>query len=216
LVTLSQIAESDYILVFNKPPCIHSTLGVDTLSIAALLKAKGYPPIGSKNDYGLVNRLDYETSGILVVAKSIQVWQELHLAFVTGRCTKEYLAIVENCTVKDVSVVSSYLGNRYRGSRKVSFSLDSSRGKFTKSVVKVVRRTALGTVVKVRTKTGARHQVRVHLASLKAPLIGDFLYGSSKSLANISRPFFLHALCITLPPPYGSFSTPIPEELYSW
>jgi 23S rRNA pseudouridine1911/1915/1917 synthase len=204
--------ENAHILALNKPRFVHSTgLGADTLhDIIFRMCPNAVLSSPNPEDSGLVNRLDFETSGIVVVAKSPDSWMDWHKAFVTGVIKKEYLALVEGVPATP-RTVSNFIGSRYRGSKKVTIS-ESPRPRYlsAESYIELLKVSQSGrcSLVRVTTSTGRRHQVRAHCAYSGYPLVGDFLYGASREFFGDLRleaeqpdcgnmGFFLHASTLT-------------------
>ena len=204
--------ENPQILALNKPRFVHSTgSGVDTMrdTIFTLFPEAALSSPNS-DDSGLVNRLDFETSGILIVAKSADSWRDWHNAFTHGQIRKEYLALVEGVPPKSARI-SNFIGSRYRGSKKVMISeCDKARHLPAESYIELVKPGEKNrySLVRVRTSTGRRHQVRAHCSHYGHPLVGDFLYGASREvpsdvcesaevLNSGNLGFFLHASVLT-------------------
>jgi 23S rRNA-/tRNA-specific pseudouridylate synthase len=161
-------------------------------------------------DCGICHRLDTETSGLMLVAKTPLFYQALREAFHAGRVEKEYVCLVEG-RVEQEQEVQGYLYGRYRRSQKVHVSphevprsqLAKLRMKPEQDVGTDLRKPFEASFLRIQLITGLRHQIRAQLASLGHPLVGDTLYGSIHALgeivrevkpfAHISRQFLLHA-----------------------
>lgn len=210
--------EDDDLLIVNKPCGIHSVeqRESDCASVAAAL-ASYLPSLRTVSrdplESGLVQRLDFETSGALIAAKNSSVWQRLRELLQEGEIKKHYLLLVEGIMTRSAEV-STLLGSRYRHSKKVSL-LDEHSGSSGSRITNI--RSALPaetnfqplwssadlhvTLLEARAPTARRHQIRAHAAHLGHPLLGDELYGSKRALAAVlgdQRPpgvpgFFLHA-----------------------
>ena len=174
---------------------------------------------------GIVHRLDKATSGLIVVAKNDEAHRKLAAQFAQRVVKKTYIALVHGWLRQDRGTISSSISrDRVRRTRMTTKRsggreaithytaqqrIDSKYGKFT--------------LLEVRIDTGRTHQIRVHLASLRHPVVGDTLYGapremSAKNEASISLPRnFLHAAALQLQHPRSgvalSFARPLPEEL---
>jgi 23S rRNA-/tRNA-specific pseudouridylate synthase len=174
----------------NKPRFVHSAKG-QGFSMEELVQSVSDMP--QKGELLLLNRLDFETSGILFFSKEScgeRNWKE---AFKEGAVEKKYLALVEG-KLEMSKLVKGYVGGRYRHSKKVSFSEKAkSRLSFAESVVTPLAHSSDQhyTLVGVRTHFGRRHQVRVHCTALGHPLGGDVLYGGGPVKERDG--FFLHA-----------------------
>jgi len=142
-------------------------------------------------DCGVCHRLDTETSGVMLVAKTPLFYNALREAFHAGKVEKDYLCLVEG-RVKQEQEVQGYLYGRYRRSQKVHVSPHevprSQLAKLHLSPEKHLRTNSFeASLLKIHLITGFRHQIRAQLAGLGHPLVGDSLYGSTRSLGEILR-----------------------------
>lgn len=211
---LSVLFEDNDILVLNKPAELHSVGGAGP-SLAAWVAAH-YPElanVGREGDSGLVQRLDFETSGVIIVARSQAVWDEYRALFAGGRIKKSYRVLIESA-LHEARFIAGYLGGRYRGSKKVSFSA-APRLRFEEASIEVVPLHSWreGTVLEVRCGGATRHQVRALLASQGMPLWGDKLYGGTREAAWHGPPFLLHAERVVVQHAHSerAFIAPLPE-----
>ena len=141
-------------------------------------------------DGGLVHRLDIGTSGVLVVARTLETYHALREAFGAGRVSKHYLAITDGHPVArecDVALVQ-------RGKR---VAVDLAEGLAAYTEIAIERTSPDHALVRCVAQTGRMHQVRAHLAHLGAPITGDTLYGGAPLSGHDG--FFLHAASIALP-----------------
>ncbi|MDZ4784997.1 MAG: RNA pseudouridine synthase [bacterium] len=153
-------------------------------------------------DGGLINRLDFETSGVLVAAKNRQAWLEGRKAFSEGKVRKIYTAILDG-RFEGKLEIQNYIGTPNRGAKKVKVYKEQpakrERANLAISIFESQRYDAQLDVswVSIEIKTGRRHQIRAHAAFIKHTIIGDKLYGSLRSLKEIlpqeEREFFLHS-----------------------
>ncbi len=202
------IYEDQDILILNKPSGIHSTRSdkSNAPSVADFL-LKLNPEFKSASpkeaDCGLVNRLDFETSGILLAAKSERVWNLLHKAILAGKIEKHYLALLEGELKKPISF-ESYIGNPNRGGSKVRiYDKRKPRTLKGKTLLHPIRyfEEQRVTLVEIEAHTARRHQIRAHASHLGWPLIGDEIYrakGEMRSIWQTERipAFFLHAYSV--------------------
>jgi 23S rRNA pseudouridine1911/1915/1917 synthase len=215
------LAEDDLYRVFIKPPKIHSaTLNQSDDSVASWISAV-YPDQANigKGDCGLAHRLDWETSGVLVSAKSAAAWNHLRDLFSKNLVIKWYIALTEGA-LSGNQICSASIGSRYRHSKKVSVLSDSgleispslrhfrtlqpAESNFfalqnislpTDSDTSTKQEASLAAVL---LRTGRRHQIRAHATFIGHPLVGDTLYGSTTQLPQSHhRPFLLHSLAIS-------------------
>jgi RluA family pseudouridine synthase len=236
-MTLHILFEDKWLIAINKPANIHTTSdqkksdGESTQKSILDLTLEQFPEtksIYSKTDSSpLLQRLDYETSGVLLIARSKESWQKFRELFKTKSITKKYLILVEGKTEKE-QPIKCKIGARYRRSKKVqvhAFNKNTSRTQLADSLFELLKydQDKNYSLVCVTTSTGVRHQVRAQAAYLKHPLVGDTLYGSKESLNNIlstNKPskylmpsFFLHAQSILFTHPFTEAKTTIKAQL---
>ena len=194
--TYTTIFEDNYLLIVNKPALLHSTKGAEESSLAEEILKK-YPTLVHASqrpeDGGLVNRLDYETSGLVLVAKTRYIWDQLFEALKKHQIHKEYLALVEG-QVKRFLYLDGFLGSRHRGSKKVSYSnYETPRCLAFETEITPVAfyPETQQTLVRAVAHRAARHQIRLSCAHLGHPLVADSLYGAQAQTA--IPHFVLHA-----------------------
>ena len=173
-IPLDIIYEDMDILALNKPPFIvvHPTKShqENTLSngIAYYFKENNI-----KRKIRLVNRLDMNTSGILLVAKSSFAHQQMALQFENNEVEKRYMAVVDGVVEKDSGIIDLPIGREEEKSIK---KIVTSNGKEAITKYKVIERYNNKTLLDVELVTGRSHQIRVHLNHIGHPIIGDTLY----------------------------------------
>ncbi len=186
---LNFLYKDNFIFAISKPANIHSVINDNSneLSIASLLLEK-YPnllDVAKKEDAGLLNRLDFATSGILFGAWKKEYWEKIHKE--NDKIKKTYLAVVEgqakNTTIK------TFIGGAYRGSKKVrlySLSKNPKRALIGETKISLLAFNKKKNISLVSTTvfSAKRHQIRAHLASIKNPLVGDSLYGATSKVAD--------------------------------
>ena len=163
---------------------------------------------------GLCHRLDIDTSGVLMAARSRDAWQRMREAFGGREVDKRYLALVTG-PIADEGEIDLPLRHHPRHPDRVEPAADGVDARPAHSEFKVLSREGEYSLVEVRIHTGVLHQVRAHLAAIGAPLVGDALYGGRPE-PGLSR-FFLHARALgVVHPGTGAkleVQSPLPPEL---
>jgi 23S rRNA pseudouridine1911/1915/1917 synthase len=173
----------------------------------------------------LAHRLDRETTGVLLVAGDASTARRLGCAFQDGRVEKEYLALVAGDVRSDHGSIDAPIGPA-RASR-VAVRLETGHGKPALTRWRVERRLAGATLLRLFPATGRRHQLRVHLAAIGHPILGDMLYGRSDeeylAVVRGERPrpgpsrHLLHCARLRFPDPAGGpavdVASPLPADL---
>lgn len=131
----------------------------------------------------LLNRLDKETSGVMMFAKNEEFQKRAIKEFKANRVYKEYVAIVEGKVIDEIEIDKPILTTKDRGSAKSK--IDMKKGKPAKSTVYPLLVEGNKSKIKVVIESGRTHQIRVHLNSVGLPIIGDLMYG--KPATNITR-----------------------------
>ena len=186
-IPLDVLYEDEAILVLNKPAglVVHPAPGhwSGTL-VNALLHHFDSPhgslsTIGGKERPGLVHRLDKETSGVMVVAKIDEAHRSLAAQFKHHSITRVYEALAWGAIKKPEGMIELAIGRDVKERKK--FSARTARPKASVTVYRVVQRLGkLATLVELSPQTGRTHQIRVHLAALGHPVLGDPTYGGRK------------------------------------
>lgn len=167
----------------------------DADSVASILAAQN-PDLAQisarEMDTGLVNRLDYETSGIIIYAKDRKSWEAFRALFSKkASIVKEYCALVEGFAPAQMSC-DGYIGSAYRRAGKVRVQKHKAprflRASTEFTLLKKFQDYGVS-ALKASTNSGRRHQVRAHAAHLGFPLLGDALYGAGKHTSAIDPAF---------------------------
>jgi 23S rRNA pseudouridine1911/1915/1917 synthase len=230
-IPLSVHYEDKDLLVLDKPAglVVHPAPGhyEGTLVQALLHHCRDLSGIGGVLRPGIVHRLDKDTSGLLVVAKNDVSHQALIREFQAGRVHKEYQALIWGHPRLQAGVIEKPIG-RHPVQRK-KMAVNGKLGKPAVTEWEVLERLPFGLAwLKLVLKTGRTHQIRVHLASLGWPVVGDPVYGPQKkalksrdqalslALKEVSRQL-LHACRLSFNHPVSgktlSFNSPLPEEM---
>jgi len=203
--------EDGDILVAVKPPWL-LTMGTErdkSRTLYAMLTAyvrKGYSK--SPKRIFIVHRLDRDTSGIVIFAKSMEA--KLRLQGRWEETEKKYIAVVHGRCEKGEATISTYLAENK--AHVVYSTTDSTKGKLSHTAYRVLKETKEFSLLEVNLLTGRKHQIRVHLAEIGHPVVGDEKYGERKKAYNRLA---LHAKSISFTHPVSgkrlTFDTGFPE-----
>jgi 23S rRNA pseudouridine1911/1915/1917 synthase len=171
-------------------------------------------PAGGPLRPGIVHRLDAGTSGLLVVAKTDRAYGSLRELFRRHDVDRRYVALVRGRVIHDAFAVDAALGRR-----AARIVVDATEGRRAETRFEVRRRFPPATLVEAIPRTGRTHQIRVHLASIGHPIMGDRRYGGGGDDARalgLQRPF-LHAERLSFVHPTTArrleLEEPLPEDL---
>ncbi len=177
-IPLDIVYEDDDVIIVNKPQgmVVHPAPGnySGTLVNALMFISERLSTINGVIRPGIVHRIDKDTSGLLMVAKNDKSHEWLAHQLKEKTTIREYIAIVNGVINKDSGSVDAPLG-RHPQDRKKMAIISSGRNAITH--FEVIERFKYHTFVKLRLETGRTHQIRVHLASLGYPILGDPVYG---------------------------------------
>ena len=181
-IPLDVVFEDDDIIILNKIAGMvtHPAPGNENGTLVnALLNHtnSNLSNINENNRPGIVHRLDKETSGLMVVAKNNK--SHIHLAeqFKDHSISRKYKAIVWGIPNKEI--VDGFI-ERHKINRKKMSLNQNHKGKYSKTLIKIIRTFEIASLIECKLETGRTHQVRLHMTSLNSPLIGDKVYGKSR------------------------------------
>jgi 23S rRNA pseudouridine1911/1915/1917 synthase len=208
------------VIAVNKPAglVVHAGAGhaSGTLVNALLHHFGTLSKVGGDERPGIVHRIDRETSGVLLVARTDHAHRSLAEQFASRQVEKTYLALVQGQMKKDTGQINTEIARD--PVRRTRMTVRLGKGRTAHTEYKVLQRFEKFTLLEVRIGTGRTHQIRVHLASIGHPVAGDKLYGAAE--ANRGR-FFLHAHRIVFTSPSTApqqivVQSPLPGELEEW
>lgn len=220
-ISLDLIYEDPWIAVVNKPPGLVVHPGSGNMS-GTLLNALIYrfPNLDGTNcdapsRCGIVHRLDKDTSGAIVVAKSKRSYEFLQKEFKQRRVKKIYLALVTGALDENQGKIDLPLG-RHPTHRK-RMAVNTERSKPAETTWRILEQIQGNTLVEVGLKTGRTHQIRVHFSALGHPIVGDMVYGPRKKKQIKVPRQMLHAKALGFRHPWSGqsveFLAPVPEDM---
>jgi 23S rRNA pseudouridine1911/1915/1917 synthase len=240
-IPLDIVYEDEHLAVINKRAgmVVHPGAGVSSGTLAnAIAFHFGFgnsdfglesgeaqnPKSKIQNRVGIVHRLDKDTSGLIVVAKSEEIHEKLSEQFRAREVFKSYVALVHGEPEEDRGEIDAPIAREKHNRTKMAVR---AHGRAALSLWKVKKRFEKFTLLAVEIKTGRTHQIRVHMAYINHPIVGDETYNAGRdktvfdltvrqAIADLNR-FFLHAEKLAFTHPVSgerlSFSAPLPEEL---
>jgi 23S rRNA pseudouridine1911/1915/1917 synthase len=214
-VDLVVVYEDEALAVIDKPSglVVHPAPGHPTGTLADGLKQRGttWSLLGGAERAGIVHRLDRDTSGLLVVAKTEAAHRSLARQLSDRTLGRTYWALVHGGFREETGTIDAPIARHPRDRRRMAI-VEGGREALTD--FRVVERLDGATVLELSLRTGRTHQIRVHLASIGHPIIGDTVYGRAD--AALGRPA-LHAMRLRLVHPTdgteSTFESPLPAEL---
>ncbi|HEY1270802.1 MAG TPA: RluA family pseudouridine synthase [Terriglobales bacterium] len=237
-IPLDVVYEDEDFAVINKPSgmMVHTGAGSTdearnrgTLVNALLHRFGSLSSTSGESRPGIVHRLDKDTSGLIVVAKNDEAHRRLASQFARRQVAKMYTALVHGEVRRESGTIDSSISRDRVRRTRMTTRRSGGRTAMTHYRVRERFDTLFGkfTLLEVKIETGRTHQIRVHLASLGHPVVGDTLYGAPRELASRSRNRtaprlslsrnFLHSTSIGVTHPRSgqpmSFSRPLPPEL---
>lgn len=213
---LDVIYEDDDMLVINKEKgiVVHPGNGnLDgTLANAVMARCKGgLSGIGGKIRPGIVHRIDKDTSGLVIIAKNDKAHINLSNQIQKRKVKKTYIALVRGVIKENEATINMPIGRSTKDRKKMAVS---KNGKEAITNFKVLKRFTGYTLLEVNIETGRTHQIRVHLAEIGFPIVGDMVYSNGKNPFNVEGQM-LHAAKLELKHPTTqkdvTFEATLPE-----
>jgi len=199
-IALTVLYEDEHVLVLDKPAgmVVHPGAGnaTGTLAAAALAHAPAIAGVGGPRRPGIVHRLDKDTSGVLVMAKTRAAYEALTAQLVERSVTRRYVAVVHGRVGLTAGVIDAPMGRDPNHRQRMAVR-PAGKGKRAVTHYRVLERFPHFTYLELRLETGRTHQIRVHMASLGHPVVGDRTYGRSHGKQPIaSEGLALHAVTL--------------------
>jgi 23S rRNA pseudouridine1911/1915/1917 synthase len=207
--------EDEHLLVVDKPAglVVHPSAGHGSGTLVHGLLGHAIAGGNDADRPGIVHRLDRDTSGLLVVARSEEAHRRLQQLLRKRELEREYLALVNGRPRSKAGRIEAAIGRDRHDPTRISLDTDTARDAVTNfEVVELLRAHAL---LRARLETGRTHQIRVHLAAIELPVSGDPVYGVGGDLG-LERQF-LHSARLAFPHPVTGervdTESPLPEDL---
>lgn len=216
-IPLDILYEDDYLLVVNKPKdmVVHPSAGHTEGTLVNAVRAHCGEHLSGINGVlrpGIVHRIDKDTTGALVICKDDAVHRDLAEQLKEHSIRRRYRAIVCGNLKEDEGTVDAPIGRHPIDRKKMA--VNYKNGKDAVTHYRVLERFGQYTYIECRLETGRTHQIRVHMASIGHPLLGDTVYGSSRNSKNLQGQV-LHAMILGFRHPatgeYMEFEAPLPE-----
>lgn len=218
-IPLAILYEDRDMIVINKPPglVVHPAPGNETGTLvnALLHHCNDLAGIGGVKRPGIIHRLDKDTSGVMVAAKNETAMNELSRQFRYRETEKEYLALVWGVPAEKRGTIRGTIGRHPIHRKKMAVNVRNGRDAV--SHYELIEAFSQAALVRVKIETGRTHQVRVHMAHLKTPVIGDALYGRARRADIKAKRQMLHAAKLSLAHPKTGkrmvFEAPLPPDM---
>lgn len=215
-IPLDVIYEDEDLAVINKPKgmVVHPAPGnpSGTLVNALLYRFQTLSGTGGGTRPGIVHRIDRFTSGLLVVAKNDAAHETLARQFAMHTAHREYMCIVHGNLKEDSGAVDAPIGRHKTDRKRMAVTEDGRRAV---THWRVLERFGTETLLDVSLETGRTHQIRVHMAYIKHPIVGDEVYGSAAPKLGLNGQA-LHGYRLTFAHPKTgetmTFTAPLPED----
>lgn len=220
-IPLDIVYEDENLLVVNKPAgmVVHPAAGHDTGTLvhAVLAHAPELEGVGGEKRPGVVHRLDKDTSGLILLAKNDRSYRFLQKQFRLRRVEKTYLTLVDGKPPTPTGRVEAPIGRDVRQRKRMAI-VSHQKGREAISEYLTLEVFPKHIYLQVHPVTGRTHQIRLHMAFMGCPVVGDTTYGRRRATIPIKRQF-LHAARLTILLPgeqdARTFEAPLPQDLAS-
>ncbi len=227
----SLVFEDDEIVVVDKPPklVVHPAAGCRSITLMEQL-IETRPEIigvGEPDRWGIVHRLDKDTSGVMVVAKTPAAHAALAVQFTQHSIHRIYVALVKGNPGRDQGLIDAPLGRHAKDRKRISTRTRKARSAVTHW--RILERFHAAALLEIRPQTGRTHQIRVHLAAAGLPVVGDQVYGKPRrrtqrkaldlwmDIGQVLNRQALHARVLGFLHPvtgqYVEFDAPMPDDI---
>jgi 23S rRNA pseudouridine1911/1915/1917 synthase len=213
-IPLKIVYEDADLLVIDKPPGlpVHPAPGHPSHTLVNAILS--YLPTLAEDDYirpGIVHRLDKDTSGLIIVAKNRRAHENLSDQFKARSVSKAYIVLVKGKLTPQAGVIEAAIGRDPHHRQRMAVV---ARGREARTEYRVIKYIGDYSLLEIKPQTGRTHQIRVHLAAIGFPVVGDAAYGVPSP--RLSRQF-LHASCLGFSLPSTGrpveFTSPLPPDL---
>jgi 23S rRNA pseudouridine1911/1915/1917 synthase len=219
-VPVPVVYEDADLLVIDKPAglVVHPGAGQGDRTLVNGLLAR-YPEIrsvGQPDRPGIVHRLDKGTSGLMLVARSAGAYDELVAMLAAHEVDRRYRALAWGTFAAPTGMIDAPIGRSSRDRTRMAVTVNGKPARTGYEVERAFSEPVEVTELRCRLETGRTHQIRVHLASIGRPVVGDLRYGGDRTSLPCPRPW-LHAEALSLAHPVTeeplAFTSPIPDDL---
>lgn len=216
-IPIDIIYANEDIIVVNKPSgmVVHPAPGnpANTLVNALLYRYRNLAEVGEPERPGIVHRLDKQTSGVLVVARTDRAYRDLIRQFKKREVGKIYVSLVHGSFEEEEGIIDMPIGRDKIHRKKMTVTSKDGKKAVTEFVVK--EKFKKTNMLEIRPRTGRTHQIRVHLSRIEHPLLGDKKYGKRHENLNVQR-VMLHAKTLKFSHPRTKrkmkFEAPLPDD----
>jgi 23S rRNA pseudouridine1911/1915/1917 synthase len=214
------VYDDEHVIVVDKPAglVVHPGAGnvSGTLVNGLLARYPEIATIGEPHRPGIVHRLDIGTSGLMVVAHSVRAYHYLVYALSQRDVTRVYRAMVWGYPANPTGVIDAPIGRDHRDPMRMAVVVDGKSARTRYHVLAAYSAPAEASALECRLESGRTHQIRVHLAAIGHPVVGDGTYGGARHPIASPRPF-LHAAELAFDHPGTgeslTFTSPLPDDL---
>ncbi|HHY78328.1 MAG TPA: RluA family pseudouridine synthase [Clostridiales bacterium] len=215
-IDIDVIYEDDVLLVVNKPQgmVVHPAHGnySGTLVNALLKRCHGLSGINGVIRPGIVHRIDKNTSGVIVVAKTNEAHLDLSQQLKNHTIERKYIALLEGRLKEETGTIDAPIGRDPFNRKKMAVTSKNSKNAVTH--FRVLELFKANTLIEAKLETGRTHQIRVHMAYIGHPVVGDMVYGYKKQRFKLQGQL-LHAALLGFVHPvtkkYMEFTAPLPD-----